>query len=86
MKQQPVPLTMLGPREEGTIAGLRGGRGFVSRIATLGFIPGASLCVVQNYGRGPLIVSVRGAKVALGRGEAAHIMVYRGEIEQPPGG
>ena len=72
-----VPLTQLVPSEEGTVAALRGGHGFVSRLATLGFTPGVSLTMVQNYGRGPLIVLVRGTRIALGRGEAGHILVWR---------
>jgi ferrous iron transport protein A len=72
-----IPLTRLGSKEEGAVVSLRGGRGFVSRLATLGFTPGAPLTMVQNYGHGPLIVSVRDARIALGRGEAAHVMVRR---------
>ncbi len=53
----------------------RAGRAVESRLASLGFTPGAAVEVVQNYGRGPLIVTVRGTRVALGRGEAAKIMV-----------
>lgn len=60
---------------------LVGGRHFVSRLATLGFTPGAQLRVVQNYGRGPIIVSLRDTRVALGRGEAFRILV-----DCPPGG
>jgi Fe2+ transport system protein FeoA len=33
--------------------------------------------MTQNYGRGPLIVIVRGTRVALGRSEAAKIVVER---------
>jgi ferrous iron transport protein A len=72
-----VPLTQLASREEGAVINLSGGRGFVSRLATLGFTPGAPLMMIQNYGHGPLIVSVRDARIALGRGEAAHVMVRR---------
>jgi len=72
-----VPLTQLAPDEEGTVAMLRGGHGFMSRLATLGFTPGAQLTMVQNYGRGPLIVLVRETRIALGRGEAGHILVRR---------
>lgn len=53
----------------------RAGRAVESRLASLGFTPGAAVEVVQNYGRGPLIVTVRGTRVALGRGEAAKILV-----------
>ena len=54
---------------------IRGGHGFLSRLASLGFTPGAPLKVIQNYGRGPIIVSLRDTRVALGRGEAAKIVV-----------
>jgi ferrous iron transport protein A len=54
---------------------LRGGREFVNRMAALGFTLGAEVKVVQNYRRGPLIALVRGSRVALGRGEAAKVLV-----------
>ena len=38
--------------------------------------------MTQNYGRGPLIVMVRGTRVALGRGEAAQIFVDRKHDER----
>lgn len=77
MAQQPIPLTQLAAHEKGTVAELRGGRGFISRLVTLGFTPGAQLAMVQNYGRGPIIVLVRDARIAMGRGEAAKVMVLR---------
>jgi len=58
---------------------LRGGRGLVSRLATLGFTPGAAVQMIQNYHHGPLIVMIRDTRVALGRGEAAHIVVSTGQ-------
>jgi Fe2+ transport system protein FeoA len=36
--------------------------------------------VLQNPSRGPLLVLVRGTRIALGRGEAAKILVN--EVEQ----
>jgi ferrous iron transport protein A len=54
---------------------IRGGHHFLSRLASLGFTPGARLRVVQNFGRGPIIVNLRDTRVALGRGEAAKIEV-----------
>lgn len=54
---------------------MRGGHHFLSRLAALGFTPGARIQVVQNYGRGPIIVSLRDTRVALGRGEAEKILV-----------
>jgi len=49
---------------------LSGGSDFRSRMASLGFTPGATVRMLQNYGHGPVIVSLRGSRVALGRGEA----------------
>jgi ferrous iron transport protein A len=72
-----TPLTHLAAGDRSTVAELRGGRSFVSRLATLGFTPGAPLVVVQNYGRGPLIVRVRDTRIALGRGEAKRVLVRR---------
>jgi ferrous iron transport protein A len=54
---------------------MQGGHGFLSRLASLGFTPGARLRVVQNYGHGPIIVSLRDTRIALGRGEAQKILV-----------
>ena len=72
-----VGLDALRAGERGRIRWLRGGRGFVSRLATLGFTLGTEIEMVQNYGRGPLIVMVRDSRVALGRGEARHIQVSK---------
>ena len=47
-----------------------------SRLACLGFTPGAEVVLLQNYGRGPLIARVRGARLALGRGEAEKVRVW----------
>lgn len=57
------------------LVSLEGGHEFRSRLAALGFIPGTQLEVVQNRGRGPLIVVLRDTRVALGRGEASKIHV-----------
>jgi ferrous iron transport protein A len=54
-----------------------GGHHFLSRLASLGFTPGARLRMVQNARRGPIIVSIRDTRVALGRGEAGRIIVER---------
>lgn len=72
-----TPLSELQPGQEGIVRVLRGGHGFVSRLAALGFTPGAPLAVVRNAGSGPLIVSIRGSRVALGRGEASHVLILK---------
>jgi Fe2+ transport system protein FeoA len=54
---------------------MAGGHQFLSRLASLGFTPGAQLEVLQNYGHGPIIVRLRDTRVALGRGEAEKILI-----------
>jgi Fe2+ transport system protein FeoA len=72
-----VPLSKLDVGEVGLVQELDGGRGVVSRLAVLGFTPNAEVKVVQNFGRGPLLVTVRDTRIALGRGEAGKIKVVR---------
>lgn len=61
------------------IASLQEGNDLNRRLTSLGFTPGVDIEIVQNFGRGPMIVSVRGTRVALGRGEAAKIIVEQVE-------
>jgi ferrous iron transport protein A len=60
---------------QAVVQGLRGGGGFLGRMATLGFIVGGKVSVLQNSGCGPVIVLVRDTRVALGRGEALKVLV-----------
>jgi ferrous iron transport protein A len=72
-----MPLADMKAGEHGAVISFQGGHGLVSRLTSLGFTPGAQVTMTQNYGHGPLIVLVRGSRVALGRGEAQKIMVRR---------
>jgi len=56
-------------------------RELAGRMTSLGLTPGATLRVIQNYGRGPIIINIRGTHVALGRGEAEQLMVTPSEAE-----
>jgi Fe2+ transport system protein FeoA len=76
-EEEVVPLSALRAGDRGVVVQLLGGRGLLSRMACLGFTPGAQVTVIQNYGRGPLIAQVRDARIALGRGEASKIRVRR---------
>jgi ferrous iron transport protein A len=75
-----IPLNKLTPGETGIVDHLRPGLSLAGRLTSLGFTPGAVLVMAQNFGRGPLIVTVRGSQVALGRGEASHIFVLRSNL------
>ncbi|MGE5073610.1 MAG: FeoA family protein [Anaerolineae bacterium] len=70
-----IALSELAADKLATILSFASGKLEIMRLASLGFTPGALVSMTQNYGRGPLIVTVRGTRVALGRGEAAQIFV-----------
>jgi ferrous iron transport protein A len=71
-------LNNLQAGETAVVRELDGGTHFRSRMASLGFTPGALVKMIQNYGHGAVIVSLRGTRVALGRGEARKVGVSRG--------
>jgi Fe2+ transport system protein FeoA len=68
-------LSTLGTGERAIVRALAGGHLFRSRAANLGFTAGVEVTVLQNFGHGPMIVALRGTRVALGRGEAAMVLV-----------
>ena len=82
---QLMALSTLAAGRQGTVHALIGGHEFGSRVANLGFTPGADLKVLQNRGHGPVLISLRGTLVALGRAEAAKVLVREvGDGEQLP--
>lgn len=72
-----VSLSKLLVNEKAVIRSFTIGRLESNRLASLGLTPGALVNMTQNYGRGPLIVMVRGTRIALGRFEADQILVER---------
>jgi ferrous iron transport protein A len=63
---------------EGTyvVVTLGGGAGFLRKLADLGIYTGSRVKVIRSTkGYGPLILSVKGSRFALGRGVAARILV-----------
>jgi ferrous iron transport protein A len=69
----------LPPGADALVHSLSGGHDFCSRMVNLGFTAGTLITVRQNYGRGPVVVTVRGTLVALGRTEASRILVRLSE-------
>ena len=70
-------LSALEGGQTAIVSGLDGGQRFVSRASAMGFTPDTPVTMVQNKGRGPVLVYLRDTQVALGRGEAAKIHVER---------
>lgn len=59
----------------GTVNRLPHQHSLAKRLVAMGLNPGAEVCVLQNRGRGPVIVEVHGARLALGRGQAERVTV-----------
>jgi Fe2+ transport system protein FeoA len=53
---------------------INAGRRFSHRLAELGLTPGVEFSVLHSNG-GPLLISVRNSRIALGRGMAKKIQV-----------
>jgi Fe2+ transport system protein FeoA len=74
MEGEYFPLTIAIPGQEVTLFAINGGKGIKSRLISLGLTPGVKIKVLNN-GPGPLIISVRDSRLALGYGMANKIMV-----------
>ncbi|MDF1514036.1 MAG: FeoA family protein [Anaerolineae bacterium] len=80
-----VPLADLHMGSQALIHSFEGGHNFIARLAALGFTPGAPVKVMRNHGIGPMIVAIRGTRIALGRGEARRIWVYTADESDSQG-
>lgn len=72
------PLADLHVGESAILKSMQAEKAVATRLTSLGFTPGVGIEMIQNFGRGPLMVSLRGTRVALGRREARGILVRGG--------
>ena len=70
-----MPLAMLPENEEARVVEVRGGRGLVRRLSELGFTPGAKVKILFSNSPGPMLIDVKGSRIALGRGLLMRIIV-----------
>ncbi|RLC71385.1 MAG: ferrous iron transport protein A [Chloroflexi bacterium] len=78
MTGQSMPLAMARPGELVTVIGVRAGWGLQRRLADLGLTPGVQIRVINSQMPGPVLIDLRGSRVALGRGVAQKVMVMGG--------
>jgi len=80
-----IPLSLLKEGEEGIVRSVEGGRGLISRLASMGISQNARIRVLQSAG-GRFIIEAADARVALGWFEVSHIRVVRNlpSQEAPP--
>ena len=69
------PLLYLPEYSSGVIVGMYGGRGLMKRLIDMGLTQGTRVHVLKSSGPGPMLIEVRGSRLALGRGVAMKIMI-----------
>ncbi len=70
-----IPLSNLTEGAEAVVVGFRGGARLMQKLADMGFVPGTAVKVIKNQRNGPMMVSIRGITLGIGRGVAMKIMV-----------
>lgn len=71
----PIPLSHVDEGRIVVVASIAAGRGLRARLTSMGLLPRTTIQVVRREKSGPLLVSIRNFKIALGRGVADKIMV-----------
>ena len=83
----PIVITALREGDQGIIHSIEGGSALTSRLAGMGIVMNARFRIAQVSG-GLIVIQVADTRIALGRGEASKIMVYKidsaDEICLPP--
>ena len=71
------PLLTLQVGRKGIVGKIVGGRSACKRLNELGLVPGAEIEMVNKIANGPVMIRVKGSKLALGRGLAnkVHIII-----------
>ena len=75
MMNQFMPLALARPGNMVTVSGVRAGWGLTRRLADMGLTPGVKVKVVNSQMPGPVIIDLRGTRLALGHGVAQKIIV-----------
>jgi len=66
---------MVSPGEVVKVVTVRAGWGLQRRLADLGLTPGVQIRVINSQRPGPVVIDIRGSRLALGYGIAHKIMV-----------
>lgn len=72
---QVMPLAMVRPGLTVQIVSVRGGRRLQRRLADMGLGPGVLVSVLNSQMPGPVILNLRGSRLALGHGMTMRILV-----------
>ncbi len=77
------PLALAAPGERVSIVGTTAGKRLERRLSDLGFPIGAEVNIVHCHGQGCMVVGRECARVALGAGMAAKILVRPPKVKTP---
>jgi ferrous iron transport protein A len=75
-----MPLHAVSAGRSVVLRRIGAGHGLTSRLTAMGLIPGAQVQVFRNDRHGPVVLSLAGSRVMLGRGLAQKLSVEAGEI------
>ena len=75
MAKHGMPLAMARPGELVTVTMVRAGWGLQRKLADMGLTPGVQIRIINSQMSGPVLIDLRGSRVALGRGIAHKIIV-----------
>ena len=70
-----IKLDQINVGQEATLCSISGGRGIRAKLYSLGLIPGTRFKILSRNGVGPVMISVRGSRLAIGRGMAEKLNV-----------
>jgi ferrous iron transport protein A len=68
-------LLMLDVGRKGLVGKIVGGRSVCKRLNELGLVPGTEIEMVNRISNGPVMIRVKGSKLAIGRGLASKIYI-----------
>jgi len=68
-------LSSVKPGNDVTISDINGGRGIRSKLYSMGLVPGTKLTVLNGNTNGPVMISIRDSRLAIGHGMAQKIIV-----------
>jgi ferrous iron transport protein B len=83
VNEELIPLSLLKEGEEGIVRSVDGGKGMISRLASMGISQNAKIRVLQSAG-GRFIIEAADARIALGWFEVSHILVVRSRNGEEP--
>lgn len=72
-----ISLVELKQKEEGKVKKIIAGKKCKQRLLDLGFIPDERVKMLSNGKLCPILVSIKGSEIALGRGLASRVMIER---------